>query len=149
MIIFLSVLCVIFAIFSVAVVFIPYIALIFLGMDLMVVFLIPGLINNFAGRNVVPDNFVFDLILVLIYIIATLYLLIKNQKAYILVVAFVAFLMYVSGIEDKTLPLWQITTIYLVFIASRLAVAGGVKLISNKLVQQNEKLNTNLNKEQL
>lgn len=147
MIIFLSVLCVIFAIFSVAVVFIPYIALIFLGMDLMVVFLIPGLINNFAGRSIVPDNFIFDLILVLIYIIATLYLLVKNKKAYILVVSFVALLMYIGGIEDKTLPLWQMTAIYFVFIASRLALAGGLKLVSSKLMQQNNKLNINSDKE--
>lgn len=147
MIIFLSVVCIVLAILSVAIIFIPYIALIFLGMDFMVVFLTPRLINNFAGKSVVPDNFIFDLILVLIYIIATLYLLIKNKKAYILVVAFVAFLMYAGGIEDKTLPLWQMTAIYLVFITSRLALAGGLNLISSKLMQQNNKLDINSDKE--
>ncbi|MBZ2387310.1 J domain-containing protein [Anaerococcus murdochii] len=132
MIIFLMVLGIIFAILSVGVVFIPYFALLIFGMDFVVVFLLPGAINNYFGNKVIPDNFLLNIIIVLIYLALTLYLLYKNKKAYFLVVSAVAFLMYASGLQEKTLPIWVMTIMYLAFILSRLTVAFGFKILSGR-----------------
>ncbi|WP_050755261.1 J domain-containing protein [Anaerococcus lactolyticus] len=136
MIIFLMVLGIIFAILSVGVVFIPYFALLIFGMDFVVVFLLPGAINNYFGNKVVPDNFFLNLIIVIIYLGMTLYLLSKNKKVYFFVVSAIAFLMYAGGLQNKTLPIWIMTIMYLAFILSRLVVAFGFKMLSRRPVDK-------------
>lgn len=133
------------AIIVIGYVFIKYFILLFLALDLMVIYMLPDAINGWLDKKILPNNIFFNSLLVLAYIGLTLYLLnkTKNKKLYMLIVVAVTCVIYIGGIIDKAFPLWVMIIMYAVFLFIRYALISGLLLSWSDLENENVETENN------
>lgn len=130
------------AVIVIGYVFIKYFILLFLALDLMVVYMLPDAINGWLDKKILPTNIFFNSLFVLIYIGLTLYLLnrTKSKKLYMLIVTGVTCVIYIGGIRDKAFPLWVMIIMYAAFLFIRYALISG--LLLGRLDTESENVET-------
>lgn len=133
------------AIIVIGYVLIKYFILLFLALDLMVVYMLPGVINDWLDKKILPDNIFFNSLLMLTYVGLTLYLLskTKNKKLYMLIVVAVTCVIYIEGIIDKAFPLWVMIIMYAVFLFIRYVLISGLLLSWSDLESENVETENN------
>lgn len=118
------------AVIAIGYLLIKYFILLFLALDLMVIYMLPDAINGWLDKKYLPNNIYFNSFMVLVYVGLTLYLLnkTKSKKLYMLVVVAVTCVIYVGGIIDKAFPLWVMIIMYAAFLFIRYALVSGLLL---------------------